>query len=564
MAKNLKYAELRGHTRSRWFQASGADQHRLLSLPFVEKIVGSHIYFLPATPEQQIRNRVERILLQITNTTDVKYHWEAEPATDRLLTALKAPETFSSLNLGSDVAEQDDHLNEYFLSTPAYRRCKSHEKCLVIGPKGSGKTAILRTLQQGSPGVAVVITPEVFATSVLRKVVEDSREVWDESEAFVSTWIFSILVEVFKRVCEQPRGKAKALQRIRTFLADHAEYHNADIFTRFILRLKSIQALKVGPYELSIKTRKLQELYSLERLYSLIPDLRATLHDDVLVLIDELDQGWDNTPHSNSFISALVQAALKVQNLGLRLHVIAFLRSEIFDLVKHSLDQLDKLRSGIEELRWEDGQLAALVTRRLAFNCHLPPDEIEVAAIHQFFDAAIRGMSGFEYLVSRTCRRPRELLQFAREAHQIAVDDGKSRIDAATILKAEEKFSRWKFDHLCSEYKYIYPKLSELLSQFRSKGPMISIAELSELVASVRSADRERGLEWLLSPTADIIQKLYDIEFLGSERPHPKKGVPGLLANYEFAYERPAASVRRSSTFMMHPVFWEHLEVEPA
>jgi energy-coupling factor transporter ATP-binding protein EcfA2 len=564
MKKNIRYAELRGKTRSRWLEASERDRQRVLTLPFIEKIVGYNIYFIRPYNEQVIRKRLHRVLFEQLRVVELIYHWEAEPTTNRLAHALKSPVIFSGLDFGSDVAEQDDHLESYFLSTQAYRRCRSKEKCLVIGPKGSGKTAILRTLQREASGAAVVITPEVFATSVLRKFIDDSRDVWDESEAFVSTWIFSILVEVFKRVCQEPKGKAKSLQRIRGFLREHSEYHEADMFTRFILRLKRIEAVKIGKYELGIKTKKLQELYSLEKLYSLVPDLRRAIHDDVLVLIDELDQGWDNTSHSNKFISALMQAALKVQNLGLRVQVIAFLRSEIFDLIKYDLDQLDKLRSGIEELRWETSQLAALLVRRLAFSCKFPPSEVDLGIVNQFIDAPVRGFSGFDYIVSRTAHRPREILQFIKEVHQICIDSGVRRIDTESILRAEAQFSRWKIEHICSEYKYIFPGLSELLWQFRGRGPMLGSDDIEDIVKEFQRQVESKDLEWTKASSFDIMQILYNIEFMGTERPKENRGVPGVLSGYEYCYERPATSIRRSTTFLLHPAFWETLELEPA
>jgi len=207
----------------------------------------------------------------------------------------------------------------------------------------------------------VVITPEVFATSMLRKFVEDSEGAWDEDEAFISTWIFTIFVEVFKRICEKSRGvPEKALRGIREFLRDNAAYQQMDLFTRFIGYLKRIQLIKIGEYELTVKTRLLQDLYSLSSVYELIPNLRTGLKDDILILIDELDQGWDNSAHSNRFIGSLLQAAVRIKRLGLKVRVIVFIRSEIFDLVKYDLDQLDKVRSTIEMLRWTSAELGGL------------------------------------------------------------------------------------------------------------------------------------------------------------------------------------------------------------
>jgi len=82
-------------------------------------------------------------------------------------------------------------------------------------------------------------------------------------------------------------------------------------------------------------------------------------------------------------------------------------------------------------------------------------------------------MSGFDYMVSRTTKRPRELLQFVRQAHDIAIESGDNEINSQSIIIAEEDFSSWKLEHLCAEYKYILPGLDELLWMFRAQGPVL-------------------------------------------------------------------------------------------
>jgi hypothetical protein len=568
MSKRLIYAELQGQSILGWLSASKREQERLISLPYIEKIVGSRLYFVQDLEynfnEKSVRSRIGLIIRQVTHSEEILYKWEDEPANDDLIAALRDKKKFQSINFGPDVAEHDADLQHYFLSTSSFRRCLDGSKCIVIGPKGSGKTAILSSLKRRMKGVVVIITPEIFATSVLKQFADKSNGVFDEVEAFTSTWIFTILIEIFKQICERPAGKAKALHRIRAFLRENTTYQDVDIFTRYMLRLKSIEALKLGPYEFGLKTKKLQELYSLEPLYSLVPELRDALHEDVLILIDELDQGWDNSPQSVLFLSALMQAALRVQNLGLKFRVIAFVRSEIFDLLKGDLDQLDKLRSGIEEIKWGRDELAGLIVKRLAFCFKIPTDGVKNSAIGAFLDAPCHGISAFDYILSRTTYRPREVLQFVRQVHQIAVDDDASKIDLMHIKRAETSCSRWKYDHLCSEYKHIYPMLGEVIWKFRCRGPVLTRSEVEDIVASIQYelTNSTKAVSWLQGDTYDIIQSLFNVDFIGVEKPLKKVGVISLMQKFEFAFQIPSSSVRRANSFLIHPAFWSALEID--
>lgn len=49
----------------------------------------------------------------------------------------------TKIDLGKDEAEQDQRLREYFLKTSNYKNALSGIKTIVIGRKGSGKSAIL-------------------------------------------------------------------------------------------------------------------------------------------------------------------------------------------------------------------------------------------------------------------------------------------------------------------------------------------------------------------------------------------------------------------------------------
>jgi energy-coupling factor transporter ATP-binding protein EcfA2 len=472
---------------------------------------------------------------------------------------------FQTISFGADVAERDLNLMNYFISTKTFDRVAKGDASVVIGPKGSGKSAILKALAayRGEKN-SITITPEVFATSMLRQVINDNQGLWDEEQAFVSTWIFTILIEVFKRVAQDPRGvPPNTLKKLRAFLRDNVQYQELDMFTRFIGYLKKIEGVKIGTYEITIKTRMLQELYSLAPLYELVPSLRGA-GGGIIILLDELDQGWDNSPHSNRFIASLLKAAIKIQNLGLKAHVVAFLRSEIFDLIKDQLDHLDKLRSSIEFIVWTDGELADLIIKRVAHSIKVPYQRTgyELEMLTKLFDFNIDGMPGFTYLLSRTSLRPREVLQFIRHAHRLGCDAQARGFTEDIVRKAEEDYSAWKLEHLGSEYAHIYPHLSDLIWSFRGNGPVLSDTDVFSIIKDYREGMSDSTeVPWLKSDDIDVAQVLYRVEFLGVPRPVTNKRRPGLFGMYEFAYERRAGSVRMKNSFCIHPAFWAVLEV---
>lgn len=563
--KTIHSVELNGVSKQRWTNTPPKKKEALLALPFIERIVGHRLFFQPGWTKDDTEKDLDVALRLLLKQGDVIWKFHDEAPEIRLARLIAAPETFPKLRFGSDVAEDDHDLMHYFVSTPSFQSVLSRQKSVVIGPKGSGKSAILKAIVTHS-GInnAIVITPEIFATSMLKQFVEKSASHLDEEEAFVSTWIFTILIEVFKRFANNTKGiPSKALKGIREYLKANTQYQDMDIFTRFIGYLKRIESVKVGSYELTVKTRMLQDLYALEGLYALIPTLRDALKDDILILIDELDQGWDNSPHSNKFLAALLQAAIRIQRLGLNVHVVVFIRSEIFDLVKYQLDQLDKLRSSIDVLSWSPSELGTLVLKRIGHSLDIEINNVDFKIINEIFGDLNLGFSGFDYILSRTTKRPREVLQFMKHAHSVATQSRHKRIMREDIIRAEEDFSGWKIEHICTEYKYIFPKLRDLLWAFRTRGPVLSTDAMTTTIKDYHKSVGEAELpQWARVPEREIIQQLFAIEFIGVERPRSlARNSSGILLNYEFAYERPSANVKNTTSFLVHPAFWRVLEL---
>lgn len=75
------------------------------------------------------------------------------------------------IDWGDDSAEKDEHLLEYFINSDAFRRLAERRRSLVIGRKGSGKSALLKKLDEHFSNEAnthvVRITPKLNTLRLL-------------------------------------------------------------------------------------------------------------------------------------------------------------------------------------------------------------------------------------------------------------------------------------------------------------------------------------------------------------------------------------------------------------
>jgi hypothetical protein len=108
-----------------------------------------------------------------------------------------------SMSSFGGVAAEDDAILDYFLSTDAAETIYSGHQFLVLGRKGSGKTALVRHFSEGdAPGVSRSLTLSGYPWNV--HATRRDRGASD-IEAYVSSWLYLIAVEFASLVLAKSR-----------------------------------------------------------------------------------------------------------------------------------------------------------------------------------------------------------------------------------------------------------------------------------------------------------------------------------------------------------------------
>jgi hypothetical protein len=541
----------------------------------IEKIVANSTIFF--SDRVRSRDDVDDLIKFLTQhgipKKDLRIHYSSRTGQDELEAILQYSLDRSGLTFGEDVAERDEGLDTYFITTEAFKSVLKHEKHIIIGPKGSGKSAILRQVSSNETN-SLTITPEHYATDVLE--VLRSKRISTDLTAFITTWKYTLLVEIFKKLVTNQIGDAKALLDLRKYLVEHghmgSELSMLERFLDYLRRITQIKG-KVGPVEGEIgldPVDELGKLFKMDELLGLIPSLRKALRrTEFTVFIDELDQSWNNTDTANQFLISLLTAAIQLRGISENLHVVVFLRSEIFDLLKPFLPQLDKLRSDIESIQWSRRELVNLIVSRALNSMRIGDDINAETAIKVLFPADISAystISSFDYLLSRTSFRPREVIQFCNLALKEAIDLDQSYIGMDAILRAEETFSIWKREHITAENMYIYPGLDKVLESFRGQSRKLSHDAISYLLEGIILQAEENGSlpYWLREgmESVDLLRLLYTLEIIGIERTSANTTpITKTWEAYDFVYRRPGGRPEVSASFIYHPGLWKGLEM---
>ncbi|HWO59288.1 MAG TPA: hypothetical protein VNO31_04560, partial [Umezawaea sp.] len=422
-------------------------------------------------------------------------------------------------------------LRRGFLPITAYSEVVSGRKNLIIGRKGSGKSAICMWLIENDrdAGSTCLITPDDAAGNELRRF-ELTGLTSPSAKALLWRYVIAVHAARYlvRHADEHPRRRAPSLARLERFLRDNNElldsglYHRISRAGRGMVSSMSLEAfgVKVGVDANGTPegVRAGQQLEVLEGGVQQVFDELGCYreHRPMLVLVDQLEQVWSGEPESTALVVGLLLAgkhtALKYKGA---LRCVSFLRSDIYD----SLDfgDADKFHGDEIRINWTERLLhrLALLRAGAALGRQLTPEELW----GEVFPATVAGEPTPDYLFSRTLPRPRDAIQFLNQCRDVALDNGHHRITESDVLHATQVFSRWKRGDLAKEYGIRFPYLNALLVVFRDSGYEHTRTSIAETFLPFQSDLRSRygDHDSRFDPDA-IIELLFSIGFLGVRR----------------------------------------------
>ena len=476
------------------------------------------------------------------------------------------------ISLGAPAAERDMErgLEHYFVESDAFRRVLSGETTVVLGNRGAGKSAIFQMLARRcrAKGVRVIeLAPDDYSYEMLRRTMQSEEEgSWAKYGAYAAAWKYTLLILIMKDLCRrQVRSKNASEAAIRKYVREH--HHRPEMGTLWALAsyLKRLEGFKVGKYEAQVKVKELERLYKLDEIRYLVPHLQKALEDQkIVVIIDELDKGWDSSEDAQAFIAGLFQACVSLNSLSPHLRAYISLRQELYDNTPSLYEDAQKYRDLIETISWTEDDLRSLIARRLRYSVPRLADASDTRCWRTLFASTLPAetSNSFRYIVDRTLHRPREMILFCAQSLQTAGQRGAPLpMDKATILAAEVEYSRGRTHDVAAEQRFQYPDLLSIFETFRGMPDTMDRADLEYAALEIVSGDvvvGQRARRWLADHDEDaLIEVLWRVGFLEAEvTARPLDTVDGSFVAHHRANTLNVRNVRR---FRIHPMFRAYL-----
>lgn len=478
--------------------------------------------------------------------------------------------TPKTLDFGALAAERDilGGLKSYFIESEAFRNLRDGRKHVALGNRGAGKSAIFKIIaerERAQDSIVLELTPEEYSYELLTKaMLPEQRGSWAKQGAYAAAWKYLIYVLAMKHALKKVgRGlKTGGDRQIYEYLRDHHKNTEANPIGTLISYLKRLEGVKIGKYEAGLKATELHHLYKLEEIAHLLKPLDdLSRKHRIVILIDELDKGWDRSEDAVSFVAGLFQAAYSMSQQTPNIRILISLRRELYESIPALYEDAQKVRDIIQEIEWDEPELKDLIAKRIAYSAGQTDADSENlwnAVFSETLD--YRQTKSFNYMIDRTLYRPREIIQFCILVREKLVTAKHTLpADYRIISQAELDYSEERTKDIAAEYRFQYAGLRSVFETFRGLSYNFERDDLQLHCLGIATGEMKVDADaasWCLGVEPDhLIGILWDVGFVRAQAVGGLKARRRSGSTYLGSHQIASLSLSNIPRFHVHPMF---------
>lgn len=460
-----------------------------------------------------------------------------------------------------DALKDDAHrLRAYYFKGAAYQQVVSDEKlCLLVGYKGTGKSALLRVahseeIDAGKP--AISLNAYDSGGSALSSS-SGSNDLTDYVRDWKKRLSEKIIDGAFR--CLEIRGKT-----LMEFNQAFKEEGYTDEDISYYLKLKFEH---LGDKVSSDSSKKLLESF--------------LQNGKLSIYIDEVDTLWNGRKEDTDNISGLLIASRDIcqKNLGLSFKIA--LRPDIYRIVKTSNAHGDKIEGSVVWQSWQLHEILVLLVKRiLTFEkqdvneqelLHKSQHNLTNDYLAKIMYEKFRGRGSWsgkdgtgvpmhQFLLSVIRNRPRDMVKLCTAAAEQAGNSKAKRISTSHFDKILTNYSLGRLEDTTAEYQGELPKIRDLLlgmaPEERKNVAQESYFYTTELlrkkIKQITLTNRFKFADGSIATEDDLIAFMYKISFLtATSRSSDGK----LIREYFEVNQYLSASIDFGFDWEIHPAF---------
>ena len=292
-------------------------------------------------------------------------------------------EKLNSLTFGSVDGFKDDELENTFIKTRFINRFLQDKHSIIIGPMGSGKSALFQLLKKKSKKMGIfqnktiVSIDEIIPFHNIKEFTSSLVSI-DEKQVYQFIWKFHITQKISEKISNEHNFPTSSSEdEINDFLQliKSKEYNESIIGKLSGLLNGSIIKLKTKiantPIDLEASVNKNLNSTTdihLDRILDLcIISIKERKMDNILVIIDKIDAfvAGEEYHTQRKYIEALLEVdddmSISYPNIG---HKI-FLRRDLYARLNFERLGLDKVQDNTLHIKWTQTELIYFLGSRI-------------------------------------------------------------------------------------------------------------------------------------------------------------------------------------------------------
>ncbi|ALH78975.1 P-loop ATPase, Sll1717 family [Sphingopyxis macrogoltabida] len=424
-------------------------------------------------------------------------------------------------SIGQPSAEEDAVL-EYFLTTDAVRLVEENEIFLILGRKGSGKTALVKhfTKEHGKNPYRRPLNLRGYPWTLHSDLADNQV---GEMEAYVASWRYLIAAQAASACLEAKfNNTIDAEQKLRSFFNSNYGAPSVDVDKVFspakIIIEKAVIQPKIAGNELgSIELRKVKpgfgqqiDAVATEIIRLVGETMRYRGQNHIELHFDELDVGLEKFDRNRELlISGLILAIQSFRGFGKKSDQIVrpfvYLRQDLWDYLAFS-DKNKISRGPALVLNWNSASLLEMVNIRLNRIANLSWSDL-------IDDRLMRGtQQKWDHIISRTLDRPRDVISYIN----IILSQKKDRelLSNEDISSARSEYTTYFKEELDDEIKAHWPHWEDAINTLRDIGYItFTRTQFDE------AYDRQRSKENKVEDGAGALSRLFEYSVVSYLRP---------------------------------------------
>ncbi len=386
---------------------------------------------------------------------------------------------------------------------------QSDGKQVIIGIKGSGKTALRRFIEERKDSIVWNI---------------DCDHAYFDFDASTIKGRSGIV------------KNSLALDLLRGFASHLTDVYSDNTLDKVASKAKSaleagIEIIKNVPKALTLDQIDMSELVK-PKASKYVNAAREKVHSGLMealegkeayIMIDDVEDVFPRLETNPSFIEALVRAIHDINRMSdHHLHVLLFMKYGVWRQWFENQTEYDKVAHIIQEISWDHDALCLLIAKRIARIHNKDPRATNSENLWklEFAWPKSKNFRSFSRNLTKYCvSGPRDMIVIANRAKTEAKDEKITISHIKTILKS---YSEVKTYELAADFSGVYPEIHRFVERvFQGCPEVMSGSEFAEWIETHALTDEAvdnqfRKWEWYsLASKERLVSIMYQIGFLG-------------------------------------------------